>query len=652
MSLKISVILAVYNGEAFLDKAIKSVLTQTYSNFELIIVDDASTDTTPEIIARFENLPSKKHSIQSICLKKNSGQGEAFNQGISLASGSIVSFLDADDYWFEDKLETVASAFDKYPGTVLHQHHLQLLKDGTLTSNHFSPILSVGDLNAYARINQVIPAFSPTSALSIKKEILDIVCPIPGSFRICADGFLSRTTMCYGRVAATDKALGAYRVHSNNNTFENQNFDSAKYIRELLIPELNQFYQKCGISTRFTPRIDFETATIEDLQTSLNSLHLKSNDRVVVVRSAPANRISPILQTLHNIISEVDLVVQNGMQFIFENPKTHLHLIEPGPIDLDSLPDKLIEQLHQINPRCIIIPYLENDADAYYNIHKTFSSLGLNCDIFGLSPFGDIHPTNPSRYPSKEHSIVSARNKNDDSLNKIRNQFEGRRAFLIGNGPSLKIEDLDLLKNEICFASNKIFLAYQYTTWRPTVYSCCDEVVARNNRAKMASLDHIKVYANSVRKYLWNDPYAMFANPEGGNAKLPPETGWDLIWGAHAGHSILNFSIKVAYWMGIREIYIIGADYHFKVPQTPTGETIMNNKVIVSKGEQNHFHPDYRPYGETWTLPKFKEMESDFLKSKTIFETSGGKIFNASRFSKLNVFDRVDFDSLFQNENR
>lgn len=235
---------------------------------------------------------------------------------------------------------------------------------------------------------------------------------------------------------------------------------------------------------------------------------------------------------------------------------------------------------------------------------------------------------------------------NDQRLLELKDRFRGRRAFLIGNGPSLKMEDLEALKDEITFASNKIFLAYESTTWRPDVYCMCDEVVARNNREKVLELPHIKVFADSVRKYLWDDPGACFVNPKQSRDDQGALTGWDLIRGANAGHSVLNLSIKVAYWMGIREIYIIGADHHFVVPETKTGERIMNNEVIVSTGEINHFHPAYRPAGETWTVPKLAEIEADFAESKSIFQKAGCRIFNASRFTKLEVFERVNLDSV------
>ena len=91
----------VYNGERFVERAIKSVLSQTYKNFELIIIDDNSKDSTREIVSRY--VDGKK--VKLISQKKNGGVSSARNAGIFFATGSYLAFLDADDLWAEKKLE-------------------------------------------------------------------------------------------------------------------------------------------------------------------------------------------------------------------------------------------------------------------------------------------------------------------------------------------------------------------------------------------------------------------------------------------------------------------------------------------------------------------------------------------------------------------
>lgn len=105
----ISVIIPSYNRADILPRAISSVLEQTYSNFELIIVDDASTDTTEAVISNI-----KDERIKYIKHEKNSNGSVARNTGIKNASGEYIAFLDSDDEWHKDKLLEQFNFFKSY----------------------------------------------------------------------------------------------------------------------------------------------------------------------------------------------------------------------------------------------------------------------------------------------------------------------------------------------------------------------------------------------------------------------------------------------------------------------------------------------------------------------------------------------------------
>lgn len=106
---KISVITPVYNGALFLEKAINSVLEQSYPAYEIIVIDDGSTDGSPVILDRYEDKIIRKRI-------PNSGISKARNTGISLVTGDYVAFIDQDDIWFKNKLQRHAEAITKYPG--------------------------------------------------------------------------------------------------------------------------------------------------------------------------------------------------------------------------------------------------------------------------------------------------------------------------------------------------------------------------------------------------------------------------------------------------------------------------------------------------------------------------------------------------------
>jgi len=99
---KISIIVPMYNAEKFIGKTIESVLAQTYQNWEMLIMNDVSTDNSLAIVSVYAK---KDERIKIVNTEKNVGVVKGRNFLIDLASGKYIAFLDADDYWHNEKLE-------------------------------------------------------------------------------------------------------------------------------------------------------------------------------------------------------------------------------------------------------------------------------------------------------------------------------------------------------------------------------------------------------------------------------------------------------------------------------------------------------------------------------------------------------------------
>ena len=117
----ISIIIAVFNGEKFLCEAVESILAQTYTNYEIILIDDGSTDNTKKIAQSF---PEVKYFFQ-----ENRGVAAARNYGISKSKGGYLAFLDADDLWMPDKLELQIKAFQDDPTLDIVSGHVTQFVD-------------------------------------------------------------------------------------------------------------------------------------------------------------------------------------------------------------------------------------------------------------------------------------------------------------------------------------------------------------------------------------------------------------------------------------------------------------------------------------------------------------------------------------------
>jgi len=110
---KVSVVIPTYNRGHLVSRAIRSVLDQTYQNFEVIVVDDASTDNTEKVVKCFNN-----EKIKYFRHERNKGAATARNTGIRAAQGEYIAFQDSDDEWLPEKLEKQIKVFENAPAEV------------------------------------------------------------------------------------------------------------------------------------------------------------------------------------------------------------------------------------------------------------------------------------------------------------------------------------------------------------------------------------------------------------------------------------------------------------------------------------------------------------------------------------------------------
>ena len=106
----VDVILPNYNKAEFLEEAINSVITQSYKNWKLLIIDDGSNDTSSNIILKYKN----EKKIKTIFLSKNKGVSFSRNLGIRLSNSKYIAFIDSDDYWTKDKLAEQILFMEKF----------------------------------------------------------------------------------------------------------------------------------------------------------------------------------------------------------------------------------------------------------------------------------------------------------------------------------------------------------------------------------------------------------------------------------------------------------------------------------------------------------------------------------------------------------
>jgi hypothetical protein len=228
-------------------------------------------------------------------------------------------------------------------------------------------------------------------------------------------------------------------------------------------------------------------------------------------------------------------------------------------------------------------------------------------------------------------------------LKQYQNKHLNQRCFIIGNGPSLQIEDLNRLKDEITFATNKIYLAFDETTWRPTYYFVEDHLVFTQNYQAIEDLHGFEKFFPLISlewvpkindSLYYNLIYDFKQNHFGTN----PIEGF--YWGATVTYTM----IQMAIYMGFKEIYLLGVDFSFINAMKNVNHE--GTDILFSNGEKNHFHKDYRKAGEQWTEPDFIFQEKSFKSIQEYALTNNISIFNSSRKTQLAVFPLKAFDDV------
>jgi len=220
----VSVLIDTYDHERFIEQAIASVLEQDFpvSEREILVVDDGSTDKTPDILRKYE--PGIR-----VLRKQNGGQASAFNFAIPHCRGEIVSFLDGDDWWAQDKLTHVVNAMNADPKVGIVGHGIVTVqRDGmqrseTLRDNFQFQANSLAGAHLFRRRG----AFLGTSRMTIRTELLRRIGPVPEQIKVQADEYLF-TLACALMVAhVLPCALTFYRMHDQNR-FQFATFDQMK----------------------------------------------------------------------------------------------------------------------------------------------------------------------------------------------------------------------------------------------------------------------------------------------------------------------------------------------------------------------------------------------------------------------------------------
>lgn len=232
-------------------------------------------------------------------------------------------------------------------------------------------------------------------------------------------------------------------------------------------------------------------------------------------------------------------------------------------------------------------------------------------------------------------------------LKRFKDINKGKRCFIIGNGPSLSLDDLEMLKNEDTFAMNRIFKLYDLTDWRPKYYCSQDTklldelvedlgIVCQSSEALFLNsyirkdLENKGVISDNVN-YVYVSAKNFYPNLPNFSHRIDKEIV--------NGYTVAYECIQLALYMGYKEIYFLGVDHNYNQNLKADGSIEKNENVSnYATGLE----------GDLAFLPQLEKSTLAFEKAKQVCEEKHVVIKNATRGGKLEVFERVDLDQLLK----
>lgn len=233
-------------------------------------------------------------------------------------------------------------------------------------------------------------------------------------------------------------------------------------------------------------------------------------------------------------------------------------------------------------------------------------------------------------------------------LEKYKDIHKGKRCFLIGNGSSLTVKDLDILHEhcEICFGFNRIFKIYDKTLWRPDYLGISDGSVMPANIQKIEEESAVTFIGDEWHR--WIDvcfknvePFHLIVQfyKKDGN----PRFSENIAKGTYFGYSVVyDIGLQFAVYMGFTEIYLLGVDHSFMPRFTDDYNHFIKDYFTAEEKEFYYRITNGRACPEKDRITRAFEMAERYTKEHGIH------IYNATRGGELEVFERVNFDTLFE----
>jgi hypothetical protein len=219
----------------------------------------------------------------------------------------------------------------------------------------------------------------------------------------------------------------------------------------------------------------------------------------------------------------------------------------------------------------------------------------------------------------------------------LKDSGAGQRAFIIGNGPSLRNTDVSKLKNEKTFGMNRVFLAFPEWGFQTSFLVSVNDLVIQQSATELSNLKIPKFFSWRSRSHISPDSDTIFLHTTYDGPRFATDARYRLWEGA----TVTYVALQLAYHLGFDPVILIGVDHSFSSKGKP-------NTTVTSQGDdQDHFDPRYFGAGFRWQLPDLEMSERAYLMARSAYESAGRRVLDATVGGQLTVFPKIEYNSLF-----
>lgn len=207
---------------------------------------------------------------------------------------------------------------------------------------------------------------------------------------------------------------------------------------------------------------------------------------------------------------------------------------------------------------------------------------------------------------------------------------------IVANGPSLNQMELNFLQRETVIGLNKIYMGFVKFSFYPRYLVMVNKKVIEQSKDKLPKINCVKFISERGEGVVSQDSLTHYIK-----TRNVVRFSTDITSGVNEGGTVTYAALQIAFFLGFSEVIIIGMDHRFEFKGKP------NEPSVILGADINHFSPDYFGGGQSWDNPDIDRSEESYRIARLEYEKAGRRIIDATVNGACTVFEKADYQSLF-----